>query len=87
MRKLECISYKITMGAAVNLLVNMLLVTVFKFGIILWDFDPILIQIGGVMMAYSMLVLLAAIYASSAINKVIKERRKELKEKELKKAS
>lgn len=87
MKKIENISYKITMGAAVNLLVNMLLVTVFKFGIILWDFDPILIQIGGVMMAYSMLVLLAAIYASSAINKVIKERRKELKEKELKKAS
>lgn len=81
MKKLENISYKITMYSAINLLVNMLLVTVFKFGIILWDFDPILIQIGGVMMAYSMLVLLAAIYASSAINKVIKERRKELKEK------
>lgn len=87
MKKLETISYKITMYSAINLLVNMLLVTVFKFGVILWNFDPILIQIGGVMIGYSMLLLFAAVYASTAINKVIKERRKELKEKELEKAS
>ena len=84
MKKLESISYSITMGAAVNLLINMLLVTVFKFGVILWDFDPICIKIGGVMVGYSMLVLLAAVYASSAINKVIKERRKELEKKKQK---
>ena len=87
MRKLETISECITLGAFINLVANMLLVTLFKFGIILWEFDAELLSIGAVMIVYSFVVLFAAIYTSSAINKVIKERRKELKEKELKKAS
>lgn len=80
MKRLENISYWVTNGAWLNLIFNMLLVTVFKIGIILWGFDPILLTIGTVLIVYSMITLFVAINISTAINKVLKERRKEQKE-------
>lgn len=84
MKKLESISYWITMGSALQLMAVMLLLTVAKVGIILWKFDPILLTIGTTVMIFSFIQLFMAVYISTAINKVIKERRKE---KELKKAA
>lgn len=84
MKKLENISYWITMGSALQLMAVMLLLTVAKIGIIMWRFDPILLTIGTTVMIFSFIQLFMAVYISTAINKVIKERRKE---KELKKAA
>lgn len=84
MKKLESISYWITMGSAIELMAIMILLTVFKIGIIMWRFDPILLTIGTTVMIFSFIQLFMAVYISTAINKVIKERRKE---KELKKAA
>lgn len=84
MKKLESISYWITMGSAIELMAVMILLTVFKIGIIMWRFDPILLTIGTTVMIFSFIQLFMAVYISTAINKVIKERRKE---KELKKAA
>ena len=84
MKKLESISYWITMGSALQLMAIMLLLTVAKIGIILWRFDPILLTIGTTAVIFSFAQLFVAVNISTAINKVIKERRKE---KELKKAA
>lgn len=84
MKKLENISYWITMGSAIELMAVMILLTVFKIGIIMWRFDPILLTVGTTVMIFSFIQLFVAVYISTAINKVIKERRKE---KELKKAA
>lgn len=84
MKKLESISYWITMGSATQLIVVMLFLTVAKIGIILWKFDPILLTVGTTVMIFSFIQLFVAVHISTAINRVIKERRKE---KELKKAA
>ena len=84
MKRLETISYWITMGSAIQLTAIMLLLTVAKVGIILWKFDPILLTIGTTAVIFSFVQLFIAVNISTAINKVIKERRKE---KELKKAA
>lgn len=89
LKKLDKISYWITMGATINFAVMVILTAIFKAVVNVWQVGSNLLTISTNLSVYSFFMIGAAIYISTKINNVLKEAREKSKIKngELKKAS
>ena len=88
-KKLDKISYWITMGATINFAVMVILTAIFKAVVNVWQVGSNLLTISTNLSVYSFFMIGVAIYISTKINNVLKEAREKSKIKngELEKAS
>lgn len=89
LKKLDKISYWITMGATINFAVMVILTAIFKAVVNVWQVGSNLLTISTNLSIYSFFMIGVAIYISTKINNVLKEVREKSKIKngELEKAS
>lgn len=89
LKKLDKISYWITMGATINFAVMVILTVIFKVVVNVWQVGSNLLTISTNLSVYSFFMIGVAIYVSTKINNVLKEAKEKSKIKngELKKAS
>ena len=89
LKKLDKISYWITMGATINFAVMVILTAIFKAVVNVWQVGSNLLTISTNLSVYSFFMIGVAIYISTKINNVLKEAREKSKIKngELEKAS
>ena len=89
LKKLDKISYWITMGATINFAVMVILTAIFKAVVNVWQVGNNLLTISTNLSVYSFFMIGVAIYISTKINNVLKEvkEKSRIKNEELKKAS
>ena len=88
-KKLDRISYWITMGATINFAIMVILTAIFKAVVNVWQVGSNLLTIGTNLSVYSFFMIGVAIYISTKINNVLKEAKEKsrIKNGELEKAS
>lgn len=89
LKKLDKISYWITMGATINFAVMVILTAIFKAVVNVWQVGSNLLTISTNLSVYSFFMIGVAIYISTKINNVLKEAKEKsrIKNGELEKAS
>ena len=89
LKKLDKISYWITMGATINFAVMTILTAIFKAVVSIWQVGSNLLTISTNLSVYSFFMIGVAIYISTKINNVLKEAKEKsrIKNGELEKAS
>lgn len=89
LKKLDKISYWITMGATINFAVMVILTAIFKAVVNVWQVGSNLLTISTNLSIYSFFMIGVAIYISTKINNVLKEvkEKSRIRNEELEKAS
>lgn len=89
LKKLDKISYWITMGATINFAVMVILTAIFKAVVNVWQVGSNLLTISTNLSIYSFFMIGVAIYISTKINNVLKEvkEKSRIRNGELEKAS
>ena len=89
LKKLDKISYWITMGATINFAVMVIFTAIFKAVVNVWQVGNNLLTISTNLSVYSFFMIGVAIYISTKINNVLKEEKEKsrIKNGELEKAS
>lgn len=73
LKKLDKISYWITMGATINFAIMTILTVIFKIIVNVWQVGSNLLTISTNLSVYSLFLIGVAIYISTKINNVLKE--------------